>query len=45
MMPMPAYRPTVASRKTMPMAPRDKPICSAMASTITKARKPPVYQP
>jgi hypothetical protein len=45
MMPMPAYSATVAARKMRPIAARDRPICSAMASTTTKTRKPPVYQP
>src|SRR5262245_28028317 len=45
MMPMPAYRPTVASRKMKPIQFFGSPICSRIARTMMKTMKPPVYQP
>ena len=43
MMPMPAYRPTVANRNQYPIHWRDSPICSAMASSDQKADETAAY--
>jgi hypothetical protein len=42
MMPIAAYSAIVAKRNQYPIQARDMPICSAMASRMTKAMKPPV---